>query len=94
MNFKTYQSHETLIDVDRAVCQFYPVVCPSKLDVQAQIQGEGFRVNLIEQFSEDDKKNNFAEIENHNCLSEKFKMGAPQWKNAFNTFLHRLINLS
>ena len=48
MNFKTYQSHETLIDVDRTVCQFNPVVRPSKLDVQAQVQGEGVRVNLIE----------------------------------------------
>ena len=48
MNFKTYQSHETLIDVDRTVCQFDPVVRPSKLDVQAQVQGEGVRVNLIE----------------------------------------------
>ena len=22
----------------------------------------------------------------HSCLSEKYRMGAPQWKNAFNTF--------
>ena len=48
MNFKTYQSHETLIDVDRTVCQFDPVVHPGKLDVEAQVQGEGLRVNLIE----------------------------------------------
>ena len=30
----------------------------------------------------------------HSCLSEKYRMGAPQWKNAFNTFLHRIIDLS
>ena len=52
MNFKTYQSHETLIDVDRTVCQFDPVVRPGKLDVQAQVQGEGLRVNLIEKNDE------------------------------------------
>ena len=29
----------------------------------------------------------------HSCLSEKWKMEAPKWKNTFNTFLHRIINL-
>ena len=34
------------------------------------------------------------QVSAHSCLSEKFRMGAPQWKNAFNTFLHKIINLS
>ena len=48
IDFKAYQSHETLIDVDRTVFQINPVVHPGKLDVEAQVQGEGLRVNLIE----------------------------------------------
>ena len=27
----------------------------------------------------------------HSCLSKNSKMGAPEWKNAFNTFSHRII---
>ena len=31
----------------------------------------------------------------HSCLAEKYKMAAPQWeKNVFNTFLHKLLNIS
>jgi len=30
----------------------------------------------------------------HSCFSEKYRMGAPQWKNAFSTFLHRIIDLA
>ena len=33
-------------------------------------------------------------IDKHSCLSEKYRMGASQWKNAFNTVLHRIIDLS
>ena len=29
----------------------------------------------------------------HRCLSETFRMGAPQWKKAFNSLLHKIINL-
>ena len=29
----------------------------------------------------------------HSCLTEKYIMGALQWKTAFNTFLHRVVDL-
>ena len=31
-------------------------------------------------------------VTSHSCFSEKFRMGAPQWKNALNTFLHRIVH--
>ena len=45
-----YQSHETLIDIDGTVGELDPIVGPGKLDVQAQVQGEGLRVDLVEQW--------------------------------------------
>ena len=43
---------------------------------------------------ESPKKSSGSPVALHSCLSEKFEMEAPQWKNALNTFLHRIIDLS